>query len=61
MPESRWLSTGVMALLTVFLGGCSGEGPVSEHVVLRDGLHRLQSDFNDGVGKVRAIFLASPT
>lgn len=38
-----------------------GDAPVSEHTVLEGSLEPLRSRFDADSGKVRAIFLASPT
>ena len=48
-----------VAALTFAIAGCNG-GRQSPHVVLTS-LDQLRAAFNADSGKVRAIFLASPT
>lgn len=55
----RWLRSLLVLPLTA-LGACGGPAP-SEPVPLEDSLDPLRSDFEADAGKVRAIFLASPT
>lgn len=61
MPDirnvARFLALGLPCVL---LSTCGGSMP-SEHTVLEDSLELLRSQFNADSGKVRAIFLASPT
>lgn len=42
------------------VAGCH-TGPVATHTTLTDGFAPLRDAFNADSGKVRAIFLASPT
>jgi hypothetical protein len=48
-----------MSLL--MLAGCGANGPAPRHTVLAGNLAPLRSQFNADAGKVRAVFLASPT
>lgn len=47
--------------LILALTACSGGEPPPEHRVLGPEADSLRAAFNAGEGKVRAIFLASPT
>jgi hypothetical protein len=55
IPRATLLST---ALLLV---SCSSGGPVQHHDALTANAEPLRSAFNADSGRVRAIFLASPT
>ncbi len=56
MPRPRWLS----ALLALAVGACSSPPP-APHTPVTGSLEPLRGVFNNDSGKVRAIFLASPT
>jgi hypothetical protein len=45
----------------LMLAGCGAGGSAPAHTVLSDDLSPLRAQFNADTGKVRAIFLASPT
>lgn len=47
-------------MLATALGACGG-GAVSEHLTLSGSIEPLRAAFDADSGKVRAIFLASPT
>jgi len=48
-----------MSLL--MLAGCGANGPAPAHTALSGDLSPLRARFNADAGKVRAVFLASPT
>lgn len=60
-PARRASVTGVLTgtAMAVLASACGA--PTTEHVALTTGVHALQEDFVADSGKVRAIFLASPT
>lgn len=60
-PDRRLRLGPVALLIPLLLLACSDGGSVTEHVALQDSLDRLRADFGAEDGKVRAIFLASPT
>jgi hypothetical protein len=45
----------------LMLAGCRPSGPAPPHTVLSADLSQLRAQFNADAGKVRAVFLASPT
>lgn len=51
-----WMSASLL-----MLAGCRPSGPAPSHTVLSGDLSPLRSQFNADAGKVRAVFLASPT
>jgi hypothetical protein len=51
-----WLWATLLVLL-----GCGPSAPATGHTVMSGDLSPLRLRFNADVGKVRAIFLASPT
>lgn len=59
MPMMRRAGVAVAALTFAVIAGCN-RGHQSPHVVLTS-LDQLRAAFNADSGKVRAIFLASPT
>jgi hypothetical protein len=51
-----------LAVLLIALdAGCGPKDPAPRHTVLPGDLSPLQTQFNADTGKVRAVFLASPT
>jgi len=50
-----------MSAFLLMLVGCRPSGPAPPHTVLSGDLSALRAQFNADAGKVRAIFLASPT
>lgn len=56
---TRLGTCGLLAGLTLLVA-CGG-GPITDHTTLDGNLESLRSAFNADTGKVRAIFLASPT
>jgi len=50
-----------MSAFLLMLVGCRPSGPAPPHSVLSGDLFALRSQFNADAGKVRAVFLASPT
>ena len=59
MPMMRRVGAAIAALTFATIAGCN-RGHQSPHVVLTS-LEQLRAAFNADSGKVRAIFLASPT
>ena len=59
MPP-RFSFARAMVLSAAAIGGCSRSGKESPHVALSS-VDPVRSAFNADSGKVRAIFLASPT
>ena len=51
-----WISASVLTLIA-----CRPSGPAPPHTALSGDLSPLRAQFNADAGKVRAIFLASPT
>ena len=51
-----WMSASLLMLV-----GCRPSGPAPPHTVLSGDLAPLRAQFNADAGKVRAVFLASPT
>jgi len=51
-----WISASLLLLLS-----CRPSGPAPPHTALSGDLSPLRAQFNADAGKVRAIFLASPT
>jgi len=45
----------------LMLAACRPSGPAPPHTALSGNLSALRTQFNADAGKVRAIFLASPT
>lgn len=52
-----YLATGLL----MAAAACASSGPASPHMTLNGSLTPLRAAFNADSGKVRAIFLASPT
>jgi hypothetical protein len=48
-------------LLLAVAPGCARQGQAPPHTVLPQDLSPLRAQFNADTGKVRAVFLASPT
>jgi hypothetical protein len=60
----NWAPTSSSAILlgtVLILAACRSGGPVHPHEPLRANAEPLRSAFNADSGRVRAIFLASPT
>lgn len=57
----RGATTSFAVALSWVVGASCGGGPVSEHVTLDGSVDSLRAAFLADSGKVRAIFLASPT
>lgn len=59
---SRRLSRGAfLALVALLVSACLVRAPAASYHALEAGLDSLRVAFNTDSGKVRAIFLASPT
>ena len=56
----RYVCTMLTTLAALIAGGCGPSGPEATHVDLST-VEPLRAAFNADSGKVRAIFLASPT
>lgn len=61
IPDRRLRLGPVGLFLPLLLLACSDGGSVTDHLILQDSFDRLRADFDAEAGKVRAIFLASPT
>jgi len=48
-------------IFLLVLAGCRPSGPAPPHTALSGDLSPLRAQFNADAGKVRAVFLASPT
>lgn len=57
MPRSSLLMSASLLMLV----GCGPSGPAPAHMALSADLSPLRARFNADAGKVRAVFLASPT
>jgi hypothetical protein len=51
----------LISALLLMLAACGAGGSAPVHTALSDDLSPLRAQFNADAGKVRAIFLASPT
>jgi len=60
MQRRFGVAVGSMLILSAAAAACRGSGAVSEHENLSS-VDPLRAAFNADSGKVRAIFLASPT
>lgn len=49
------------AMVLAMVAGCGGDGPPADYTVLQPDAATLRAAFDAGEGKVRALFLASPT
>ena len=54
-------SSLLMSASLLMLVGCRPGGPAPAHTALSEDLSPLRAQFNADAGKVRAVFLASPT
>lgn len=61
MRHARRTGSSLLLALGCTLMAACGGGRVSEHVALDGSLEPLRAAFEADGGKVRAIFLASPT
>lgn len=60
MNQDRRRTPSLLALGCALMAACGG-GQASQHVTLDGSLEALRAAFEADRGKVRAIFLASPT